>query len=193
MTVILEVLHLKPDHTLLLTELFSRIAADPLSNRFHPHPFTATEADRICHYGGRDRYLALRIDDQLSAYCMLRGWDEGFSVPSLGIYVAPELRGSGAARLMMQHLHLTARLSGAERIRLKVYADNLSAYKLYASLGYCFSDPADNTGQLVGIFDLSRSALMRSGTVTGRDGCSSVHTLLSESAVEDDPSSANRL
>jgi GNAT superfamily N-acetyltransferase len=158
MTVKLEILHLRPGHSALLAELFSRIAADPLSNRFHPHPFTATDAERISSYHGLDRYMALRIDHRLFAYGMLRGWDEGFSVPSLGIYVAPELRGSGAARLMMQHLHLTARLSGADRIRLKVHADNLPAYKLYLSLGYHFPEPADHIGQLIGVLELSGSS-----------------------------------
>ena len=96
----------------------------------------------------------MRVDDRFQAYGMLRGWDEGFSVPSLGIYVAQELRGSGAARLMMEHLHVTARLSGAKRIRLKVYPDNLPAYKLYVSLGYQFPDPPGDEDQLVGILEV---------------------------------------
>lgn len=155
MTISAEMLHLRPVHVALLANLFARIAADPLSRRFHPHPFTAHDADRICNHRGQDRFLALRVEDRLLAYGMLRGWDEGFSIPSLGIYVAPELRGSGAARLMMEHLHLIARLSGAERIRLKVYQDNLAAYKLYVSFGYCFPDPAGPDGQRIGILDLS--------------------------------------
>ncbi|WP_424578938.1 GNAT family N-acetyltransferase [Bradyrhizobium sp. USDA 241] len=150
----MEILVLRPDYAPMLTELFGRIAADPLGGHFHPHPFTAAEADRICNYGGRDRYLALRVNNQFLAYGMLRGWDEGFSVPSLGIYVAQELRGSGASRLMMEHLHLTARLSGAKRIRLKVYPENVSACKLYVSLGYQFSDPVAEAEQLVGFLEL---------------------------------------
>ncbi len=154
MTVKPEILHLRPAHAALLADLFARIAADPLSSRFHPHPFTTIEADRICNYSGQDKYLALRVDDRLLAYGMLRGWDTGFLVPSLGIYVAPELRGSGAARLLMEQLHQTARLSGAKRIRLKVYPDNLPAYKLYVSLGYHFSDPAGQDSQIVGMLEL---------------------------------------
>lgn len=154
MTVALEVLHLRPAHFELLAELFECIAADPLSNHFHPHPFTADAASRICNYTGQDRYLALRIDDRLLAYGMLRGWDEGFSVPSLGIYVLPEVRGSGAARLLMEHLHVTARLSGAKQIRLKVYRENLPAYKLYTSLGYHFLDFSDQQGQIIGMLEV---------------------------------------
>lgn len=158
MTVSLEMLHLRPVHAGLLADLFGRIALDSLASRFHPHPFTPADATRICNHIGQDRYLALQVDDRFFAYGMLRGWDEGFSVPSLGIYVAPELRGSGASRLMMEHLHLIARLSGAEKIRLKVYPENLPAYKLYMSLGYCFPDPAGQAEQILGILDLSAAA-----------------------------------
>jgi GNAT superfamily N-acetyltransferase len=154
MTVRLEILHLGPDHVELLAELFARIVTDPLSSRFHPHPFSTPEAERICHYRGQDRYLVLRVDDRFQAYGMLRGWDQGFSVPSLGIYVAPECRGLGASRVMMEHLHLTARLSGVKRICLKVYPDNLSAYKLYVSLGYHFAEPASQESQLVGVLEV---------------------------------------
>ena len=85
---------------------------------------------------------------------MLRGWDEGYAIPSLGIYVAPALRGTGAARLLMQYLHLCAKLSGATQIRLKVYRGNISATKLYQSLGYVFEKPDDPEAQWVGILTL---------------------------------------
>jgi len=151
----LEIIVLRPDHVTLLAELFARISADPLSGRFHPHPFSGAEADRICNHQGHDRYLALRANDRFLAYGMLRGWDEGFSVPSLGIYVAPELRGSGASRLITEHLHLPARLSCAMRIPVRVYSENVSAYNFYLSLGYRFSDPVGEAGQLVGFLELS--------------------------------------
>ncbi|MCK1568763.1 ribosomal protein S18 acetylase RimI-like enzyme [Bradyrhizobium sp. GM5.1] len=157
MTASLEIVHLRPGHATLLAELFAIIAADQRCSRFHPHPFTQAEAARICNHRGNDRYLALRTEERLLAYGLLRGWDEGFAIPSLGIYVVPELRGSGAARLLMEHLHLTAQLSGAKRIRIKVYPDNILAQRLYLSLGYCFSDLRE-TDQLVGILDLSHES-----------------------------------
>ncbi|NGZ08154.1 MAG: GNAT family N-acetyltransferase [Nitrospira sp. LK70] len=154
MTASTELLQLRPEHGPMLLDLFSIIAADPESRHFHPHPFTAVEADRICGHGGLDRYFALKVNDRLLAYGMLRGWDEGFLVPSIGIYVAPELRGSGAAQLMMQFMHLTARLSGAKQIRLKVYPSNQVAFAFYTSLGYRFPKQGGQDVQLVGTLDL---------------------------------------
>lgn len=150
MTASVELLQLRPEHGPMLADFFSVVSADPNSAHFHPHPFTAAEADRICGYSGLDRYLSLKVNDRFLAYGMLRGWDEGFVVPSLGIYVAPELRGTGSARLLMQHLHLIARLSGAKQVRLKVYPENTIAYRLYQSMGYVFTESEDSI-QLVGV------------------------------------------
>ncbi|MGY4171587.1 GNAT family N-acetyltransferase [Bradyrhizobium sp. USDA 4529] len=147
-----EITRLQPSHSALLSELFERIKADPASNYFHPHEFTVSEAHRICNLAGRDRYLAMRVDERFLAYGMLRGWDEGFATPTLGIYVSPELRRTGAARAMMEFMHLNARLAGASRIRLKVYSGNIPAHKLYITLGYEFAETEGD--QLVGIVRL---------------------------------------
>ena len=81
----LEIVRLGPRHTEAVRDLFSRIAADGTSRQFHPHPLTCEYAERICHYDGGDLYFGLRVYWRFLAYGMLRGWDEGFAVPSLGI------------------------------------------------------------------------------------------------------------
>jgi perosamine synthetase len=109
---------------------------------FHPHAFDAAAARSVTarSESGNDEYwLAMRGDDVV-AYGMLRGWDEGFDVPSLGLAVAPAHRGQGFAREMMKHLHDRARQRGATHIRLKVDRRNLSARCLYESLGYHLDD-----------------------------------------------------
>jgi len=67
---------------------------------------------------------------------MLRGWEEGYEVPSLGIAVAPDAEGRGYGRAMMHALASLARGRGASRIRLRVAADNARARGLYVSCGY---------------------------------------------------------
>jgi ribosomal protein S18 acetylase RimI-like enzyme len=148
-TVALEIVRLRPGHTDAMARFFLRISNDPASRYFHPHPFTSTEAERVCCLKGRDLYHGLRVDADFVGYGMLRGWDEGYSVPSLGIFVASELRGTGVAKLLMLHLHVAAKLSGASEIRLKVYRENEIALKLYRALGYCFLDEVDQA-QLTG-------------------------------------------
>jgi len=150
----MEIVRLKPEHKKALAVFFSRIASDTTSRHFHPHTFTEHDAERICGYSGKDLYVGLHFNGNFFGYGMLRGWDEGFSVPSLGIYIAPDMRGTGAARLMMQHLHLAAKLSNATQVRLNVYTDNTAALRLYRSFGYQFDTSSGSGAQVVGILSL---------------------------------------
>ena len=90
-------------------------------------------------------------------YGMLRGWDEGYEIPSLGIAIDPAQQGRGYGQRLMEFLHATARQHGAKRVRLRVHPDNHRAVELYRSLGYSFSGESD--GQKVGMLELSSAAL----------------------------------
>ena len=135
-----------------LVVFFEAVARDGLDRTFHPHPFDADEAHRLAIYSGLDEYHLALHAGVIAAYGMLRGWGEGYDVPSLGIAVDPEWQRRGIGRRMMLHLHEVARARGATRIRLKVYPDNAAAIALYESLGYVFGEQAE--GQLVGVVTL---------------------------------------
>lgn len=81
---------------------------------------------------------------------MLRGWDEGFDIPSLGIAIHPEYQRMGAGRVLMHFLHLAARHKGAKRVRLKYDLANKRVRQFYESFGYLFSseDQLENLGHL---------------------------------------------
>jgi ribosomal protein S18 acetylase RimI-like enzyme len=135
-----------------LTQFFAEIRANGDDQFFHPHPFTADEAQRRAAYQGADLYYVLLQGVRILGYGMLRGWDEGYAIPSLGILIAKEARGTGLGALMMRFLHAAARCQGAEKICLKVYPDNAAAVALYQKLGYRFE--AQESRQLVGYLDL---------------------------------------
>jgi ribosomal-protein-alanine N-acetyltransferase len=144
---------LRPGHASALTSFFDRLRAHGIDKFFHPHPLTADEASKRAAYRGLDFYCVLAQDAAIVGYGMLRGWDEGYEAPSLGIVVDPSVQGRGYGRLLMEFLHATARQRGSSRIRLKVYPDNLRALALYRSLGYEFQGPEN--GQLLGILILN--------------------------------------
>lgn len=156
----LEFCRLRPPLQMCLTAFFEALNARGDDRWFHPHPFTAVEAARLCAYQGRDLYYAAVARDAVLAYGMLRGWDEGYETPSLGIAVHPDARGLGLARTFMGFLHTAASLQGARRVRLKVYPENAAARRLYESLGYRLELAAD--GQLLGVLDLKRGEHGRS-------------------------------
>src|SRR5690242_21202213 len=93
------------------------------------------------------------LDNHVIGYGMLRGWDEGYAIPSLGIAIDPEVRGRGHSRVLMNFLRDVAKQRGAERIRLKVDPQNQSAAELYRSLGYVLEPQPD--GQLIGFLELT--------------------------------------
>lgn len=105
-------------------------------------------------YRGKDVYYLLIDGGEIIGYGMLRGWDEGFQTPSLGIVIDPSAQGRGLGRCLMSVLHAAARERGASQIRLKVYPENKPAVELYKSLGYEFL--AEQDGQLIGILELEK-------------------------------------
>lgn len=137
---------------------------------FRPHPFTADEAKRIADYLGLDVYALLIEDGRPVAYGMLRGFDEGYAVPSLGIAVANEAQGRGLGRLMMKELHSEARRRGATVVRLRVHPANTRARRLYESLGYVYA--GEDRGEHVMLLGLggasSEPAMQEGGAMHGR-------------------------
>ena len=131
---------------------FEELVTSKDQDYFHPHPFTFEEATRIVEYEGYDLYFAMIKGSEIIGYGMLRGWDEGYSIPSLGIIIKQNMRGKGLGKLFMHYLHIVAHLRGAKSVRLKVYPDNLIAKNLYEGIGYTFETLED--GQLVGYIKL---------------------------------------
>ncbi len=148
----IEVRKLGPEWADALAEFFRALTERGDALQFHPHPLTALEAVRRCHYQGRDLYYILVEGERVLGYGLLRGWDEGYETPSLGIAIHPSARGEGLGTVFMHFLHAAAKWRGAKRVRLKVYPENAAAVKLYEGLGYRFT--GQEAGQLVGIRDI---------------------------------------
>jgi ribosomal protein S18 acetylase RimI-like enzyme len=105
---------------------------------FRPHPFSDDEFDRLVRYGGRDLYYVAAEGSDVLGYGLLRGWDQGYAIPSLGIAIHPTARGCGLGTSLMTFLHAAAFRRQAEMVRLKVNTDNSKAIELYKRLGYTF-------------------------------------------------------
>ncbi len=126
--------------------------AEKADKYFHPHGFTLKTTEEICSYSGKDVYYGVFCDDSVIGYGLLRGWDEGYLIPSLGIAILSEYRSSGLAKALMFFLHFAAKMKGASQIRLSVENENIAAYKLYSNLGYIFTQKNDEKS--IGFLDL---------------------------------------
>jgi ribosomal protein S18 acetylase RimI-like enzyme len=124
---------------------------------FKPHPFAQDYLNMLCGADIRDLHYVLTLDGEVVGYGLLRGWDEGYDVPSLGIGVHPRLRGMRFGLMLMEFLHCAARARGSDRVRLRVAADNDAAISLYRRMGYAIGEAEDGpptNGLLVGTKEL---------------------------------------
>lgn len=110
---------------------------------FHPHALSTAKAMELSAAETRDLYYVVVCGGEVIAYGMLRGWDEGWEVPSLGIAVHPQWHGRGLAVAFMQFLHVAARARGASRVRVKVSKANARSLRLCERCGYVFESLND--------------------------------------------------
>jgi ribosomal-protein-alanine N-acetyltransferase len=151
----LEICPVAFSHVDALTRFFALLTKRGVDKVFHPHPFTVEAARERASYKGNDLYFVVLELGEVLGYGMLRGWDEGYQVPSLGIAIHPDFQGQGLGRLLMQFLCVMAARRGAEKIRLRVSEKNYAAVKLYRSLGFEFA-PQEDGRDLIGFLALDR-------------------------------------
>jgi len=144
----IEIVKLQPKIKESVVDFFSKID----NEKFHPHDFSEKVALDLCDYDGEDCYYVVIDNNIVLAYGILRGWDAGHDIPSLGIYVGSNCRGLGMGKMLMNFLHCAAKAKGAKKVRLKVYKNNIVAIHLYKKIGYVIEDYDDE--QLLGIFNL---------------------------------------
>jgi [ribosomal protein S18]-alanine N-acetyltransferase len=126
-----------------LRSIFQEITSSGDHKTFHPHPFDDSAAKKISE-PSLDQYYIVLVDGVAVGYGMLKGWQEGYDVPSLGIYISKDYRNTRLARMFMSFLHAAAAICGAKKVRLKVYKDNVPAVSLYKSIGYSLENYDDS-------------------------------------------------
>lgn len=128
---------LGPDDAEALVACFERNDVAAVTATFDPFPLDAETARRIATAPRRDHYYgAVAGDGRILGMTMLRGWDEGYEIPSFGTFVDHELHGRGIGSRLLDETIAAARELGAPKVRLSVYASNAGAERLYRSRGF---------------------------------------------------------
>jgi GNAT superfamily N-acetyltransferase len=118
-----------------LSDLFER-NADSVSRTFDPFPLTRSSARRIALQPRSDAFYIARLSGSAAAMSMLRGFDEGYDVPSFGVFVDSALQGYGIGRRFTIWTIEQAWIMNCPAVRLSVYGDNARARSLYNDLGF---------------------------------------------------------
>ncbi|MBU0713685.1 MAG: GNAT family N-acetyltransferase [Bacteroidota bacterium] len=93
-----------------------------------------------------DRYFGVFIDKALVGFYMLRGFDNGYDIPSYGVFISEAYAFLGLASLTIQRAIAFCKVNKIKRLMLKVHPDNLLAMALYESFGFKAegTDPKNN-------------------------------------------------
>ena len=130
----LECLRLTPRWVKPLVSLFQTLKENGDAYYFNPHQVTEKEISELAERSGRDLYYLLVGRERIFGYGLLRGWDEDYEVPSLGIVIDPSVRGNGLGVFLMHFLH---------------------AVRFYKKLGYNFESVKSADQYLVGYKQLT--------------------------------------
>jgi glycosyltransferase involved in cell wall biosynthesis/ribosomal protein S18 acetylase RimI-like enzyme len=131
-----ELRELAADDAEPLSRFFVRNNIPEVLQHFHPFRLTADRARHIALHTGRDRYYGAFVGGEVVGMSMLRGWDEGYEVPSFGVVVDHRHHGRGIGSLLTDYAIDQARALGCERVRLSVYASNRVAHRMYEARGF---------------------------------------------------------
>ena len=124
-----------PDDAKSLSELLS--SADPEYSRyFIPFKYDKKTIEKILIRMVKDQYFGLYVGDLLAGFYMLRGFDQGYEIPSYGVWIGPNFSGLGLATLTLHHAFVWCRANGIATLMLKVHPDNTVAKRLYEAEGF---------------------------------------------------------
>lgn len=151
-----EVVRLVPAWQVGLQLFFQDLKACGDNFFFSPHLTDIDSIRGIASHDSKDMYYLLVDQGRILGYGMLRGWDEGYQIPSLGLAIHPSARRQGLGKLFMDILHLLASQRGAEKVRLRVHVKNELAINLYKSLGYTFEKDSNEPFFWVGFKNIGR-------------------------------------
>ncbi len=119
-----------------LAALFENNNVESVTRFFTPFTLTRETAQEIAQGEHRDRYYLGLADDRIIGFSMLRGWDEGYDVPSFGMFIDRQHQARGYGQQLLDLTIAAARQLGCEHIRLSVSTGNRPAYHLYQSRGF---------------------------------------------------------
>jgi GNAT superfamily N-acetyltransferase len=132
----LSIEELQPHHLASISRLLEDNNRTEITSYFHPFPMTGETAGRLCLGSSKDRYYAAFERGSAVGLAMLRGGDEGYEIPSFGMFVDHRHQGQGIGRLLIEVAIREAERLGCAMVRLTVYESNLRGRCLYASLGF---------------------------------------------------------
>ena len=103
---------------------------------FQPFRFDEATLRGVLERRRADLYFSALWGSEPAGISMLRGFDEGYAVPSYGVWVAAALSGRGLGRATLEHAVATCQNIGCAELMLKVHPLNARARRMYERFGF---------------------------------------------------------
>ncbi len=116
---------------------------------FTPFSFEEDSIKKIINNAVNDKYFGIFINDDLAGFYMLRGFDQGYEVPSYGVWVSDKFSGLGLSKLTLQHAITFCKINNIKKIMLKVYPENIIAKSIYEAFGFKQEGFDNNNSNLI--------------------------------------------
>lgn len=106
---------------------------------FNPFEFDWRTLENLFRNAGQDIYSGVWWHRDMIAFWMLRGIDDGKSIPEFGVLVDEKYGNMGIGSLCIDMAKLTAKLLGLSAIYLTCYPQNVRAVRLYKRHGFVYT------------------------------------------------------
>jgi len=106
------------------------------SKYFIPFSYDIETISGILFKAIKDKFFGLYVENELIGFYMLRGFDEGYSVPSYGVWISEKYSNKGLSTFTLQHAISICKLNAIKKLMLKVHPDNIAAKHIYEKYGF---------------------------------------------------------
>lgn len=119
------------------------------SQHFIPFAFDLNTINKILDKLTDDKFFGVYVDEILVGFYMLRGFDEGYEIPSYGVWISEKYSGLGLSKLTLQHAITFCKANNIKKIMLKVHPDNTIAKNIYEKFGFIENGVDEKNSNLI--------------------------------------------
>jgi len=131
----IEIKQIGLEHASTLAKALANEKSDYLKY-FTPFEFSLQSITNIFTQMVKDKFFGIFVNEIIVGFYILRGLDEGYDIPSYGVWISSKFSNKGLSKLTLYHAFSFCRINSISKLMLKVHPENTTAKKLYESLGF---------------------------------------------------------
>lgn len=119
-----------------LSLFFQENDVPKIKDTFTAFPLNDDSAATITDQVHKDKYYLLLSGQTIVGFSMLRGFDEGYTIPSFGIMIDYRYHNMGLGKHLLAITVNLAKELGCLKVRLSVFDSNHAGRKIYEDIGF---------------------------------------------------------